>query len=61
MPVDNKPGRGLGSQGYKGNSELDVQKDINRRLKEQNELLKQVITLLTQQISILTLIETNTQ
>jgi hypothetical protein len=61
MPVDNKPGRGLGSQGYRGNSELDVQKDINRRLKEQNELLKQVITLLTQQISILTLIETNTQ
>ena len=61
MPVDNKPGRGLGSQGYRGNSELDVQKDINRRLKEQNELLKQMITLLTNQLTVLQQIETNTQ
>lgn len=61
MPVDNKPGRGLGSQGYRGNSELDVQKDINRRLKEQNELLKQVINLLQQQLTELQAINTNTQ
>lgn len=61
MPLDNMPGRGLNSQGYRTNKELDVQKDINRRLKEQNELLKQVITLLTEQKVLLTLIETNTQ
>lgn len=61
MPVDNKPGRGLGSQGYRGNNELDVQKDINRRLKEQNELLKQVINLLQQQLTELQAINANTQ
>lgn len=61
MPIDNLAGRGLNSQGYRTNKEIDVQKDINRRLKEQNELLKQTITLLTEQVRLLTLIETNTQ
>lgn len=61
MAIDNLAGRGLNSQGYRTNKEIDVQKDINRRLKEQNELLKQTITLLTEQVRLLTLIETNTQ
>lgn len=31
---DTKPGRALGSNGFRGNSELDILKDIARRLKE---------------------------
>lgn len=58
---DKTPGRGFNSNGYRTSKELDVQKDINRRLKEQNELLKQVVTLLTNQLTVLQQIETNTQ
>ena len=62
MPnYDTRPGRGLNSNGYRTGKELDVQKDINRRLKEQNELLQQMIVLLNNQITILQQIETNTQ
>ena len=33
---DTRPGRALGSNGFRGNSELDILKDIARRLKELN-------------------------